>query len=146
LTSAATAKVTAINETHLGVKDTFLFIDALDDIPRSEREDVLQFLQELGSLRLAHLHVLVSSRNEPTIEEALSQPVQWNAIMIPRSSVNVDIDLYVCNTIESDMRLRRQSKATKEYIITRLVNGADGMFVTVPHTGSARCMTPLLIY
>ena len=56
---AAATGVVASNISNLPVKDTFLFIDALDEIPRSEREDVLCFLQDLGSLRLPHLHVLV---------------------------------------------------------------------------------------
>ena len=57
-------------------KETYLFIDALDEISLPERENVLEFLQELSSLRLPHLHILVTSRNEPAIEDALTRPIK----------------------------------------------------------------------
>ena len=107
--------------------ETYLFIDALDEIPLPERECVLEFLQELSSLRLPHLHVLATSRNEPAIEEAMTRPINWTAVPIDKESVNVDIDRYVSKAIESYPRLRNQPKATKHLILLRLVKAADGM-------------------
>lgn len=108
-------------------KETYLFIDALDEIPLPERESVLEFLQELSSLRLPHLHILATSRNELAIEEAMTRPTRWTAVTIDKESVNVDIDRYVSNAIQSYPRLRNQPKATKDLILLRLVKPANGM-------------------
>ena len=108
-------------------RETYLFIDALDEIPLPEREFFLKFLQELSSLRLPHLHILATSRNEPAIEEAMTRPIRWTPVAIDKEAVNVDIDRYVSNAIESYPRLRDQPKATKELILLRLVKAAHGM-------------------
>ena len=108
-------------------RETYLFIDALDEIPLPQREYVLGFLQELSSLRLPHLHILATSRNELAIEEAMTRPIRWTAVPIDKESVNVDIDRYVSNAIESYARLRNQPKAVKDLILSRLVKAADGM-------------------
>ena len=112
---------------HSPAKETYLFIDALDEIPLPERKNVLKFLQELSSLRLPHLHIMATSRNEPAIEEALTRPIKWTPVTVDKESVNVDIDRYVSNAIESYPRLRDQPKATKDLILLRLVKAAGGM-------------------
>ncbi len=119
--------VTASHVPHSPGKKTYLFIDALDEIPLPEREYVLEFLQELSSLRLPHLRILATSRNEPAIEEAMTCPMKWTAVTIDKESVNVDIDRYVSNIIESYPRLRNQPKSIKDLILIRLVKAADGM-------------------
>jgi hypothetical protein len=51
-----------------GLRNIYLIIDALDEIPFLQRWEVLEFLQKLATLRLPQLHMLVTSRNEPCIE------------------------------------------------------------------------------
>ena len=119
--------VTASHVPYPSGKETYLFIVALDKIPLPEREYILKFLRELSSLRLPHLHILATSRNDPAIEEVMTRPIKWTAVTIDKESVNVDIDRYVSNAIESYPRLRDQPKATKDLILLRLAKAADGM-------------------
>ena len=108
-------------------RKTYLFIDALDEVPLPEREYVLGFLQKLSSLRLPHLHILATSRNELAIEEAMTRPIRWTAVAINKESVNIDINRYVSNAIDSYPKLRNQPEAIKDLILRRLVKPADGM-------------------
>jgi hypothetical protein len=106
-------------------KNTYLVVDALDEIPIIEREEVLEFLQTLANLKLRRLHILVTSRTEPLIVEALA--LHWVPVVMDAATVNQDIRIYVSRTIEKHKKLRRQTPATKELIRQRLVEGGNGM-------------------
>lgn len=105
--------------------DTYLVVDALDEIPSIEREEILKFLQTLANLKLQQLHILVTSRTEPLIAEELAPP--WLPVVMDAATVNKDIRLYVSRAIEKHKKLRRQSLPTKELIRQRLVERGNGM-------------------
>jgi hypothetical protein len=109
----------------INAKNTYLVVDALDEMPIIEREEVLRFLQTLANLKLRKLHILVTSRTEPLILDALA--LHWVPVVMDAAIVNQDISIYVSRTIEKHKRLRRQTPATKELIRQRLVEGGNGM-------------------
>ena len=108
-------------------EDVFVFVDALDEIPFAEREEVTSFLAEIAGLKLAHLHLFVTSRNEPDIEQALNYPIRWVETTMREEEVNADIDIYVTTFLESSTRLRNQEKRTKDLIRRRLVSQGGSM-------------------
>jgi hypothetical protein len=108
-------------------KEVFLFIDALDEIPVGQREEIFEFLNSLASKRLPRVRILLTSRDEPSIRENLTDPIQWPSVPIDTIAVETDIDLYVRRILSSHHSLRRQSADSKEAIISRLVRDSNGM-------------------
>jgi hypothetical protein len=108
-------------------KGVFLLIDALDEIPEHQREDVFDFLNNLAAKRLPQVRILLTSRDEPSIRENLTDPIQWPSTPIDTIAVETDIDRYVRRILSSHHSLRRQSADSKEAIISRLVKDSNGM-------------------
>jgi hypothetical protein len=103
--------------------DIFLIIDALDECPNydNERQELCTLLTEFSTWGLSNLHVLVTSRKERDIEEALAEIPTIVAIPIQNDLVDTDVRLH---------ELRKWSQNLKEEIETVLVTGANGMLVT----------------
>ncbi|KAH0563190.1 hypothetical protein GP486_002236 [Trichoglossum hirsutum] len=109
---------------------TFIIADALDECPSNgtERVELCALLTEFSRWALPNLHILVTSRNEPDINEALSALVTFPAICIQSKQVDADIRLYVKTELENDPKLKKWSIQIKKEIENTLVEGADGMF------------------
>lgn len=108
-------------------EDVFVFVDALDEVLFDDRPDVTSFLEALQGLGAARLHLFVTSRNEPDIEQALSYPIRWTEQAMEENPVNSDIDLHVSRFLESSARFKNQAKETKELIRQRLVAQGGSM-------------------
>lgn len=106
---------------------TFLLIDGLDEIPWGDRDPTFAALHELAGLGLRHLRLLVTSRIQPDIQSALSDPTSWVPIVVAREMVQADIKVYVENAIKSHPRLARLPGETKQAILVRLVDEGQGM-------------------
>lgn len=112
------------------MSDFYLFIDALDEISESNREEFLDFLQDLGVARLCKLHIMVSSRNDADIEAALTGSRVWDTFNISKESNSHDIRNFVSDSIFKSPRLRNFCMAhvdIEQLILQSLVEQANGM-------------------
>lgn len=104
----------------------FVVVDALDEcVGRSEMIDLLISLKAWGS---TNTHILVTSRQEPDIEEGLlrAQPVQ---IDMTQDMVHHDIERFVEKRISRSQRLSRWCKKAEvsQKLRSTLLKGANGM-------------------
>ena len=106
----------------------FIIVDALDECPYEERLRFFTILREFLSWRLSNLHILVTSRQEPDIVDALVPLVNLPPICIQTVKVDADISLHVKTQLANDPRLKKWSPQIKEEIETALVKGANGMY------------------
>jgi hypothetical protein len=109
---------------------TFIIADALDECPSNgtERVELCELLTEFSRWALPNLHILVTSRREPDINEALSTLVTFPPIYIQSEQVDADIRLHVRTKLANDPRLKKWSLQIKKEIEDTLVEGADGMY------------------
>lgn len=110
-------------------KQTFLIIDALDECSPKyspDREGMLGLLDKLKQETTYQINVLILSRQELDIENALRLAI-CRKIRIQNESVDEDIRLHVRNLLADDLRLKRISPLMKAEIEISLVNGAHGM-------------------
>ncbi|KAI9794829.1 MAG: hypothetical protein M1816_002957 [Peltula sp. TS41687] len=113
-------------------KDAYIIMDALDECPKEtdkqEREDVLQWVKTICSSSFDSLHLMITSRMQLDIEDALVPLLRQVPISIEASLIGEDIRKYVDSQIANDRRLKTLDDASKEFIRSKLVSGADGMF------------------
>jgi hypothetical protein len=107
-------------------------MDALDECPitstiPSPREEVLELVDELISLRLPNLHVCVTSRPEHDIRIVLERLTKYPVSLHDESGQNEDIANYVSSSVHSDRRMGRWREEDKELVIRTLSEKADGM-------------------
>jgi hypothetical protein len=106
-------------------------VDALDECPPDgRREELLELIVEITVWGLAGLHLLVTSRPEPDIEEALTLLLTISAIPIQGESVELDIELHISQQLENDPKLMKWPKNVEEEIKYTLMAGANGMYAT----------------
>ena len=107
-------------------EDVYIIIDALDESPKSTaREFVLNTLFEMRKWSLKGLHLLVTSRDEPDIREAL-EPLPREDIMMKNAGVENDIAGFISDRLDKDRKLRRWA-ASHERIKQALAKGAQGV-------------------
>jgi hypothetical protein len=113
----------------LEYKQSFIIIDALDECPNSgdERGDLCDILEELHSWAQPNLHLLVTSRKEVDLCDALESLVTLGPISIQGGVVKSDIRKYVRSQLESDSKLKKWSDEIQTEIEETLVEGAQGM-------------------
>ena len=118
----------ALRQMMTSMRDTYIILDALDEC--TERDELLADLEEIVSWEDAKLHVLVTSRREKDIEEALT-PLsdERSKISIQSALVNGDIRTYVHERLRIDRKLQRWQKnpQVQQEIETTLMRKADGM-------------------
>ena len=109
-------------------EQSFLIIDALDEcIDENEtREEILTFLTELSGWSLPQLHVLITSRKEPEIEESLTSLKGMSSVCI-QIQQQEDIEKYVKSVLETDSYLAKWSFEVKREIQDTLIRNSDGM-------------------
>ncbi|KAK1754032.1 hypothetical protein QBC47DRAFT_414936 [Echria macrotheca] len=110
-------------------KDIYIIIDALDEAPESngKRGTVLKLLARLATSPCSNLHLLATSRNEIDIRSCIG-PLSGNGISIEDSVVDADIRKYVMSSITEDDRMSKLAPGLKDLIVSRLAEGANGMF------------------
>ncbi len=108
---------------------TFIIIDALDECPSttSERADLLDLVRRIHSWAQPNLHLLVTSRKEVDIREALESIITLGPISIQAGNIESDIRKYVRSQLESDSKLKKWQGEIRTEIEDSLVKGADGM-------------------
>lgn len=103
----------------------YLALDALDEC--TEREELMEFLDELLSSNIRGLHLLSTSRQEGDIEIGFCdhQPVK---VGLEEEQVNGDIKLHIRSKLTRDLRLKRLAEPIKAEIEVALLDGAKGMY------------------
>ena len=107
-------------------EETFIILDALDEC--KEREELLLLLEKLNSWEIEKLHVLVTSRRERDIEEALESLVT-SEICLQSALVNIDIHTHISERLQNDSILRKWPTNVRGEIERTLMDGAQGMYV-----------------
>jgi hypothetical protein len=115
------------------VKQIYLVIDALDEIPVSKTEEVLQFLQDFAVANLPNFHVLVTSRHDSDIKDCFQGLPMCQSIFIDKATVIKDIDLYVERSM-NDQRTRFgrfcvKKEITRKLVRQKLVAEGNGMYI-----------------
>jgi hypothetical protein len=118
---------------------SYVIVDALDECPSGdgERTTLTALLTEFSKWSLPNLHILVTSRKEPDIDEALAPLLTNPPICIQSKQVDADIKVHVRTQLAIDLNLKKWSPQIKEDIETSLVNGANGMWESPRHICSA---------
>ncbi|KAH9069594.1 hypothetical protein EDB83DRAFT_2582831, partial [Lactarius deliciosus] len=113
----------------------YLILDALDECPDtsdvpSPREQVLNLVTDLVSLRLPSLHICVTSRPEADIYQALESLASQTVSLQDEGGQKNDIASYVRSVVYSGSGkfMGRWREEDKEHVIETLTERADGMF------------------
>ena len=101
-----------------------LVFDALDE--STNCEEVLELIHVIQGWELSHLHLAVTSRQLPEIEESLADLITCK-ICLHDSGLNKDIILYVADKLENDKILAKWPIEIKLQIQTKLLEEQDGM-------------------
>jgi hypothetical protein len=110
----------------------YIIIDALDEFPRtssipSPRDEVLDFVEELVSLRVSNLRICVTSRPEADIVPILD-PLVFRSISIHGERGQLqDIAEYIKSVVNTDREMRRWKARDRTLVIDALLEKSDGM-------------------
>ena len=103
----------------------YMVVDALDEC--QDRASLLEGVKDMRSWNRGNLHIFVTSRREPEIEDTLRSFVN-DIFSLEESVIEGDIAAYIQHQLQHDVKLSNWPKETREEIETTLVNGAKGMF------------------
>ena len=112
----------------------FITIDALDECPSttgtpSDREEVLNFVEDLAKLNSSHLFICVTSRPEQDIHivlEPLTSP-SCRVSLHEECGQREDINNYIRSFVHTDRGMQRWKEVDKELVISTLSERAGGM-------------------
>jgi hypothetical protein len=116
----------------LGTFDhAYIIIDSLDEcIDRSKH---LKWIKMMAGWRMGRLHLLVASRPEQDIENHLKL-LDPSSLCITEESTNHDIMTYINQIIQTDDQLSKWDPNTQDSIRVALIEGAQGMYASFPHS------------
>lgn len=122
---ATQSLVTVLHKLLEASKSVNIVIDAVDEC--NARNNLLPLLKEIKRWNIAGLRLLVTSRREKDIEDALS-PILSGRIPLEKSGIDSDIRDFVHHTVHSDeSKLLKWPADLRSDIETTLLEGADGM-------------------
>ncbi len=110
----------------------YLIVDALDECPNNSgmpapREEVLDLVNTLVSLRVSNLHICVTSRPEIDIQAILEPLASLRVSLHDQSGQMKDIVDYISSVVHSDTKMRRWREEDRNLVIGALSEKADGM-------------------
>ncbi len=110
----------------------YIIIDALDECPDtsetpSAREEVLELIDELINLNLPNVHLIVASRPEIDIRNALEPLKPLEISLHDEDGQKNDIIDYIKSVIYSDRKMRNWREEDKQLVVDTLSDKADGM-------------------
>ena len=110
----------------------YLIVDALDECPNNSgmpapREELLDLVNILVSLRIPNLHICVTSRPEIDIQAILEPLTSLRVSLHDESGQMKDIVDYISSVVHSDTKMRRWREEDRELVIESLSEKADGM-------------------
>ncbi|KIJ46871.1 hypothetical protein M422DRAFT_249614 [Sphaerobolus stellatus SS14] len=107
---------------------TFIIVDALDEIAVEERELLLHTLKQIISTSTeCKINFIVTSRREPYLVDGF-QTLQLEQICLTTSLVDEDIKLYVTETVENEKKFSRWDDDLRTEIMQTLTDKANGMW------------------
>jgi hypothetical protein len=114
-----------------GQPPIYLIMDALDECPNtsgvSQRDRVLDFIEDLVGSHLPNLRICLTSRPEADILETLEPLASHTVSLHHEDGQKQDIVDYVTFVIRSDRRVRKWTKEEKILVIDVIPKKADGM-------------------
>ena len=111
-----------------GFDKAYVILDALDEC--SDREQLLESIEEIQIWGLPQLHMLLTSRQVPDVQQVLELLTSsQNIILIQSKLVDADILIYVHERLQNDSGLKRwrNKPQVQEKVKTTLMKKADGM-------------------
>lgn len=109
-------------------KSTYIVIDAIDECPRGEARSEL--LKQLNALRgVQGVNLLITSRSEQDIKDALLSQKGLCAIPLHSREVDMDIELFVDSQLVQDAKLRKWPDSVKSTIRETLAAKSQGMYL-----------------
>jgi len=110
----------------------YIIMDALDECPNESglptpREEVLDLVKNLVSLRDPNLHICVTSRPEIDIQNALEHLTSLHVSLHHQSGQKKDIEDYISSVVHSDTKMRRWREEDRKLVIETLSERADSM-------------------
>ena len=115
-----------------GQAPVYIIVDALDECPNfpgrpSAREEVLELIEELVTLKLPNVHLCVASRPEMDIRIVLEPLTSLKISLHDEKGQKEDIVAYIKYVVRSDPSMRRWIEEDKQLAIDTLSDKADGM-------------------
>ena len=112
----------------------YIIVDALDECPNESglptpREEVLNLVKNLVSLRVSNLHICVTSRPEIDIQCVLEVLTSLCVSLHNQSGQKKDIVDYISSVVYSDTKMGRWREEDRKLVIETLSKKADGMQV-----------------
>jgi hypothetical protein len=104
--------------------NAYIVFDALDE--RSDCEEILQFIHTIEDWDIERLHLAVTSRQLPEIEESLSGLVT-EKVCLHDSELNEDIVIYVADKLQNDKTLAKWPPEIRLQIQNKLLDEEGGM-------------------
>ena len=111
----------------------YLIFDALDECPNNsglptEREEVLDLVDDLVRLGLPNLHICVTSRPEIDIQTVLEPLTSFCVSLHNQTGQKEDIEDYVRSVVYSDKKMGRWREEDRMLVVEMLSERADGMY------------------
>ena len=108
-----------------GQGELYIVVDALDECQnltgfRTTRQQVLDIIKELVDLKVAHLHLCVTSRFEIDILSVLKPLGPDSVSLHDQPGQKEDIARYVKEIVESDAKMRLWSREQRQSVIRTL--------------------------
>jgi len=102
----------------------YVLLDALDESPRSvKRDELLETLERIRGWAAPGFHLLVTSRNEPDIRDALQSVVE---VQMKNEGIDHDIANYISSRLGTDRKLRKW-QSLRSHIQDSLTQRAQGV-------------------
>ena len=109
-------------------REVFIILDALDESPRDgPREDVLNAVETIRSWRLQGLHLFITSRREPDIQDSFDLPIDQQVAM-QNSGIDKDIADFISGRLDTGRGLQKWKKYHSR-IQESLTKRAKGVYV-----------------
>jgi Cdc6-like AAA superfamily ATPase len=106
----------------------YIIVDALDEC--NDREELLEFIDQLFGWRLDNLHILLTSRREEEMKNMLTTWIDGSmTVSLQENVVDADIRAYLTHRLNNDKKLQKWSKIDdlRHEIETTLMFKANGM-------------------
>ena len=117
-----------------GQGQIYMIVDALDECPNSPgtpsaREEVLEFVKDIVSLKLSNVNLCVASRPEMDIRLVLEPLTTLKISLHDEIGQKGDIVEYLKSVVHSDRSMRSWKEEDKQLVIDTLSDRVNGMYV-----------------
>lgn len=113
--------------------------DGLDEVRYREKNELLQFLSNLGGASNANISLLCTTRPDEAIDQKL-KAAGAQYITTTKAKQEADLQAIIWTHLNNDDGLKRFSKFTKQTIVSKLTEKSDGKY-----HGSLLIGAPLMI-